>query len=295
MGFINLTHVDAYRIHPDIKLERLSTIDSRFFDWFMDKGVVDVADKKERFQSARLKFHAVLPLGLDADSFFEKLKEHLQQKGLGIKLCAISVVCVFNDLEICTEYRACGLLELDKKVDTYSPVFFSPQGITVVYKGLGFPKLSLSAHLSKLIIDNQINAGLTGWFYSTPGWLSKDQMTQLMWAAAVTKDMRWLFECVGLSVESRVGPVLAVHPDCLKPKDFDMLYAFYIFRNDLEVLLDELLSEDNCLYKTTVLKENTDVINVLLFRDQAQLFKVFEASLFNFKEHVPPEYISWSL
>jgi hypothetical protein len=63
----------------------------------------------------------------------------------------------------------------------------------------------------------------------------------------------------------------------------------------IKVLLDELLSEDNCLYKTTVLKENTDVINVLLFRDQAQLFEVFEASLSNFKEHVPPEYISWSL
>jgi hypothetical protein len=100
------------------------------------------------------------------------------------------------------------------------------------------------------------NAYLPGWFYITPGWLSNEQTLQLMWASAVTKNMGFMFELVGLNIISVLGPVVEVHPSCSTLKTFGLLYAFSVLRKDWEVKLDRWLLQDNPLSKSMLLTEN---------------------------------------
>ena len=282
-------HRNAYKLLSSIKgdFDSPFVLDSAFFDSFIGN------DKRERFEGSRLKFCLTLSLGLDAESFYVKLKEHLKWKGFGVNFFAISVLPFFNPVKICTEYRVCGLLELDKKVDTYCPLYFSPPGFTVVYSGFGASRLPLSSHLTRLILRNQTNADLPGWFYITPGWLSEEQTAQLRWASAVSKNMRFMFELVGLKITSGVGPVVKVHPSCLVPKTFDLLYAFSVFRKDSEAKLDLWMSQDKSLYKSTFLIENDNVITSLYMKKKE--FESLESKLFELKEYVPTGCISWSL
>lgn len=218
-------HRNAYKVLYSINSESSGSpfiMDSSFIGDAAFAGAYD----SRRFRGSRLKFCLTLSLGLDAESFYVKLSEHLKEKGLGVNLFAISVLPFFNALKICTGYRVCGLLGLDKQVSTYCPLYFSPPGFTVVYAGFGDSRLPLASHLTSLIIRNQTNAYLPGWFYITPGWLSNKQTLQLMWASAVTKNMRFMFELVGLNIISGPSPVVKVHPSCSTLKTFDLLYAF---------------------------------------------------------------------
>ena len=222
-------HRNAYKLLPSIKSDPFGSpfiMDSAFFDSFIGNAVFDRRYENRRFRGSRLKFCLTLSLGLDAESFFLKLKGYLKEKGLDVNLFAISVLPCFNPLKICVGYRICGLLELDKKIETYCPLYFSPPGFIVVYAGFGDSRLPLASHLTSLIIRNQTNAYLPGWFYITPGWLSNKQTLQLMWASAVTKNMRFMFELVGLNIISGPSPVVKVHPSCSTLKTFDLLYAF---------------------------------------------------------------------
>jgi hypothetical protein len=287
-------HTNAYKLLSSIKYGfpgSPSIMDSAFFASFIDNAVMP--NEKRRFQGSRLKFCLVLSLGFDAESFYVKLREHLKQKGLDVNLFAISVLPFFDPLKICTEYRVCGLLELDKQVDTYCPLYFSPAGFTVVYSGFGASRLPLLSHLTSLIIKNQTNAYLPGWFYITPGWLSNEQTLQLMWASAITKNMRFMFELVGLNIISGLGPVVEVHPSCSTLKTFDLLYAFSVFRKDSEVKLDHWLLQDNSLSKSMLLTENDSLITSLYTKKKE--FDNLESKLFALKGYVPKGCISWSL
>ena len=154
-----------------------SIMDSAFFASFIGNAVFDMPNERRRFQGSRLKFCLVLSLGFDAESFYVKLREHLKQKGFDVNLFAISVPPVFWPLE--NLHRVCGLLELDKQVDTYCSLYFSPASFTVLYSGFGALRLPLLSHLTSLIIKNQTNGYLSGW-------LSNEQTLQLIWASAVT-------------------------------------------------------------------------------------------------------------
>jgi len=284
-------HRNAYKLLPFIKTDSSGSpviMDSAFFDSFIGNVAFD-----RRFRGSRLKFCLTLSLGFDAESFFLKLKGHLKEKGLDVSLFAISVLPFFNPLKICTGYRVCGLLELDKKIDTYCPLYFSPPGFIVAYAGFGDSRLPLSSHLTRLIVSHQRNAHYHGWFYITPGWLSNEQTSQLMWASAVTKTMQFMFELVGLNIISGLGPVVHVHPSSLTLKTFDLLYAFSIFRKDSEVKLDHWLSQDNSLSKSILLSENDSLITSLYVKNKE--FDSLESKLFELKQYVPKECISWSL
>ncbi len=178
------------------------------------------------------------------------------------------------------------MLEVDKQVDTYCPLYFSPAGFTVVYSGFGASRLPLSSHLTSLLIKNQTNAYL-------PGWLSNKQTLQLMWASAVTKNMRFMFELVGLNIISELGPVVEVHPRCSTLKTFDLLYAFSVFRKDSEVKLDRWLLEDNSLSKSMFLTKNDSLITNLYMKKKE--FENLESKLFELKQYVPKGCISWPL
>jgi len=287
-------HRKAYKLLSSIECGfpgSPSIIDSAFFPSFIDNAVMP--NKKRRFQGSLLKFCLVLSLGFDAESFYVKLLEHLEQKGLDVNLFAISVFPFFNPLKICTEYRVYGLLEVDKPVDTYCPLYFSPAGFTVVYSGFGASRLPLSSHLTSLLIKNQTNAYLPGWFYIRAGWLSHEQTLQLMWASAVTKNMRFMFELVGLNIISELGPVVEVHPRCSTLKTFDLLYAFSVFRKDSEVKLDRWLLEDNSLSKSMFLTKNDSLIRNLYMKKKE--FENLESKLFELKQYVPKGCISWPL
>ena len=234
-------HRNAYKLLPSIKSDPFGSpfiMDSAFFDSFIGNAVFDRRYENRRFRGSRLKFCLTLSLGLDAESFFLKLKGYLKEKGLDVNLFAILVLSCFNPLKICVGYRVCGLLELDKKIETYCPLYFFPPGFIVVYAGFGDCRLPLSSPLTRLIVSNQTNAYLHGWFYITPGWLSNEQTSQLMWASSVTKNMQFMFELVGLNIVSGLGPVVHVHPNCLTPKTFDLLFAFSVFRKESEVKSD---------------------------------------------------------
>ena len=294
---IHRLHRNAYKLLSFIKRDSPgspSIMDSMFFASFIGNAVFYVPNKRTRFRGSRLKFFSVLSLGFDAESFYVKMREHLKQKGFDVNLCAISVLPFFDPLKICTEYRVCGLLELDKPVNTYCPLYFSPAGFTVVYSGFGDSRLPLSSHLTSLIISNQTNAYLPGWFYITPGWLSNDQTLQLMWASAVTKNMGFMFEFVGLNIISGLGPVVTVHPSCSTLKTFDLLYAFSVFRKDSEVKLDRWLLQDNSLSKSMLLTENQSLITSLYVKNK-EFESSLEPKLFELKGYVPKECISWSL
>ena len=184
-------HRNAYKLLSSIRYDSSCgsplIMGSAFFDSFIGNAAFDTTYQNRRFRGSRLKFSLTLSLGLDAELFFVKLKDHLKQKSLGVNLFTISVLPFFNSLKICTEYRVCGLLELDKSVDTYCPLYFSPPGLIVVYAGFDNSRLPLSSHLTGLILINQTNAHL-------PGWLSEEQTAQLRWASAVSKNMRFMFE-----------------------------------------------------------------------------------------------------
>jgi|694.fasta_scaffold04828_1 hypothetical protein len=289
-------HRNAYKLLSSIKTDSSSSpviIDSAFFDSFTGNVAFDRPYENRRFRGSRLKFSSTLSLGFDAESFFLKLQGHLKEKGLDVSLFAISVLPFFNPLKICTGYRVCGLLELDKQIDTSCPMYFSPPGFIVAYTGFGDSRLPLSSHLTRLIVSNQRNAHLHGWFYITPGWLSNEQTSQLMWASAVTKNMEFMFELVGLNIISGLGPVVHVHPSCLTLKTFDVLYAFSVFRKESEVKLDHWLSQDNSLSKSILLSENDSLITSLYVKTKE--YDSLESKLFQLKQYVPKECISWSL
>ena len=277
--------------------EHLALIrDDSGFPLLPNKGFFDgfaVFDEKKRFEGYRLKFWCTLILGLDAESFYVRLNDHLKLKDLSVKFVVISVLPFFDSLNTCTEYRVCGLLELDKKVTTSCPDYFSPEGFNVVYAGLGDKSKSLSSHyLTTLILTNQLHADLPGWFYITPGWLSREQTAQLMWAGAVSFQIRFMFELVGLKL-IWYGRFTTIHATRLTPKEFDLLYAFSFFQKDLDVKLALWLSQDASLSKSPSFDENVKLIGILLKKKRA--FEVIEAELFQFKEFVPKDCISWVL
>jgi hypothetical protein len=291
-------HRNAYQILYAIEsdLSRSSSpviMDSAFFDSFIRNLDFDKHYKQNRFQGSRLKFCSILSLGLDAESFFLKLKGHIKEKGLDVDFFAISVLPFFNPQKICTEYRVCGLLQLNKQINTSCPLYFSPPGFRVVYEGFDDSGLPLSSYLTRLIVSNQQNACWDGWFYITPGWLSNEQTSQLMWASAVTKNMEFMFELVGLNIIPGVGPVVHAHPSCLGIKTFDLLYAFSVFRKDSELKLEHWLSQDNSLSKSILLIENDTLITSLYVKNKE--FENLEFMLFELKKYLPKECISWSL
>ena len=98
---------------------------------------------------------------------------------------------------------------------------------------------------------------------------------------------------VGLKIRSGVGPVVNVHPSCLAPKTFDLLYAFSVFRKESEGKLDLWLSQNKSFYKSTFLIENDNVITSLYMEKKE--FESLESKLFELKEYVPSGCISWSL
>jgi len=270
----------------------------QFFDDFIIRNAsLGSTYQKRRFKGRRINFWCTLSLGLDAESFYVRLNDHIKLKGLGVNFFVISILPFFDPSNICTEYRVCGLLELDKEVRTSCPHYFSPTGFNIVYEGLDDHDHSqplLSHHVTTAILTNQLHADRPGWFYTTPGWLSREQTSQLMWAGAVSFHIRFMFELVGLKL-TWLGRFVDVHASQtqLTSEQFDLLYAFLVFRKDLEAKLDLWLLQDNSLSKSPSFDDNQKVITSLLKKKRE--FEAIEFGLFELKEYVPKHCISWVL
>jgi len=103
-----------------------------------------------------------------------------------------------------------------------------------------------------------------------------------------------MFELVGLKL-TWLGRFVDVHASQtqLTSEQFDLLYAFLVFRKDLEAKLDLWLLQDNSLSKSPSFDDNQKVITSLLKKKRE--FEAIEFGLFEFKEYVPKDCTSWVL